>query len=127
MSKKIVIASMSLFYFAAGIYHFINPEFYIQIVPSFITEKEFIVAVSGLSEIILAAFLLFKETRKIASILIILMLFLFLFLVHFPMVLDFYDHGNSLLWLAIIRIPIQFALIFWAFKIVKFKNASAFY
>jgi uncharacterized membrane protein len=127
MSKKIVIISMSVFYFLAGIYHFVNPIFYIEIVPSFISEKEFIVAVSGLVEIVLATFLLFKESRKITSIAIILMLFLFLFLVHFPMVLDFYDSGNSFLWLAIIRIPIQFALIFWAYKISKYKTESKFY
>ena len=126
MSKKIVIRSMSLFYFCAGVYHFINPLFYIDLLLSFIIEKEFIVAISGLTEIVLAVFLLFKETRKITSMGIILMLLLFLFLVHFPMVLDYYDNGNSFLWLAIIRIPIQFVLIFWAYKISKFRIESKF-
>jgi uncharacterized membrane protein len=126
MSKKIMIVSMSVFYFCAGIYHFINPLFYIELVPTFIIEKEFVVAISGLTEIVLAVFLLFKETRKITSIVIILMLLLFLFLVHFPMVLDFYDNGNNFLWLAIIRIPIQLALIFWAYKISKYRIQSKF-
>jgi uncharacterized membrane protein len=127
MPKKVQYILMSLFYFAAGINHFINPLFYIEIVPDFISEKALAVAVSGLFEIVLATFLLFKETRKLAAKCIILMLFLFLLLVHFPMIVDYYESNNSLLWFVIIRVPIQFFLIFWAYKISKIKVESQFY
>jgi uncharacterized membrane protein len=127
MPKKVQSFLMSLFYFAAGINHFVNPLFYIEIVPDFISEKALAVAVSGLFEIVLATFLLFKETRKLAAKFIILMLFLFLLLVHFPMIVDYYESNNSFLWFVIIRVPFQLFLIFWAYKISKIKVESKFY
>jgi uncharacterized membrane protein len=117
---------MSFFYTLAGLYHFINPVFYVGLIPESIDEKEFIIAISGLFEIILGLFLLFRETRKIAAILIIFMLVVFLFTVHFPMVLDFFDSENPLLWFAILRIPIQFVLIFWAYRVTKIRRESRF-
>jgi uncharacterized membrane protein len=54
------------------------------------------------------------------------MLLVFLFTVHFPMALDFFDNGNSLLWFAILRIPIQFVLIFWAYRVAKIRRESRF-
>lgn len=126
MSRRIQIISMSLIYIFAGIYHFINPVFYTSIIPDYFEEKQFLIALSGLIEILLAIFLLFKETRKFASILIILMLLVFLFAIHFPMVVDYYDTQNRYLWLSIIRIPIQLLLILWAFRISRFKVETRF-
>lgn len=126
MPKNAIVIAMSLFYILAGIFHFINPVFYVGLVPEGIEEKEFIIAISGLLEIILGLFLLFRETRKIAAIAIILMLVVFLFTVHFPMALDFFDNENPLLWFAILRIPIQFVLIFWAYRITKIRRESKF-
>jgi uncharacterized membrane protein len=126
MSSKALTIAMSIFYTLAGLYHFINPVFYVGLVPESVDEKEFIIAVSGLFEIILGLFLLFRETRKIAAIAIIIMLLVFLFVVHFPMALDFFDNENPLLWFAIIRIPIQFVLIYWAFRVSKIRKESKF-
>ncbi len=126
MYKKATIITMSFFYLLAGIFHFINPGFYAGLVPDYFDEKEFIIAISGLFEIILGLFLLFRETRKIAAILIIFMLIVFLFTVHFPMAVDFFDNENPLLWFAIIRIPIQFVLIYWAFRVSKIRKESKF-
>lgn len=117
---------MSLFYIFAGIYHFINPVFYIAIVPDYMDEKEFIIAISGLFEIIMGLFIVFQETRKVAAIITIVMLLVFLFIVHIPMAFDFFDSKNPLLWFTIIRIPIQFVLIFWAYKISKIKKVPRF-
>ena len=117
---------MSVFYLLAGLFHFINPVFYVGLVPESLDEKEFIIAISGLFEILLGLFLLFRETRKIAAIAIIIMLLIFLFTVHFPMALDFFDRGNPLLWFAILRIPIQFVLIFWAYRVTKIRKESRF-
>jgi len=126
MAKKTLTISMSVFYLLAGLFHFINPVFYVGLVPESLDEKEFIIAISGLFEILLGLFLLFRETRKIAAIAIIIMLLIFLFTVHFPMALDFFDSGNPLLWFAILRIPIQFVLIFWAYRVAKIRRESRF-
>ncbi len=127
MSKKVQTVLMSVFYFTAGIFHFIKPQFYLGIIPDFIAEKEFAVALSGLLEVIASLFLLFKETRKITSKLIIIMLLVFLFVIHFPMAFEFYQNNDSLFWFAIFRIPLQFVFIFLAYKISKIKEESKFY
>ena len=65
---------MSLLYIIIGIKHFIDPEFFIAIVPPNIPFKKEVVLISGLIEILLGILLLFNHTRKFASWGIILLL-----------------------------------------------------
>ena len=65
---------MSLLYIIVGIKHFINPDFFINIVPNYICYKKEAVLLSGLIEVILGILLFFKQTRKIAAWGIILLL-----------------------------------------------------
>ena len=44
---------MALIYIALGINHFVNPGFYLRIMPDFIPAHEFMVAASGVAEIVL--------------------------------------------------------------------------
>lgn len=70
--------AMILFYLAAGINHFINPEFYLPLIPDYLPYHELINLVSGYIEIVLAAALLFNKTQRIASFAIIAMLLAFI-------------------------------------------------
>ena len=72
--KKITIYSLSILYIVVGTKHFTNSEFFITIVPPIISLKKEVVLISGFFEIILGICLLFKSTRKFASIGIILLL-----------------------------------------------------
>tara|TARA_B100001758_G_C18332850_1_gene569845 strand:+ start:493 stop:903 length:411 start_codon:yes stop_codon:yes gene_type:complete len=65
---------MSLLYISVGVNHFINPEFFVTIVPPIINWKEEAVLLSGFIEVILGILLLFNKTRKLASWGIILLL-----------------------------------------------------
>jgi uncharacterized membrane protein len=62
----------------AGINHFLNPQFYLPLIPEYIPWHEFINIFSGIAEILLAIGILFKNTRKISSLLIMLMLIAFI-------------------------------------------------
>lgn len=66
------------FYLFAGVNHFINPEFYYPLVPSYLPWPKTINWISGIAEISLAIGLIFKPTRKLSSYLIIVMLLAFL-------------------------------------------------
>ena len=57
--------------------HFVKPKIYLRIMPRAIPKPLLMVYLSGAAEIILGAGVLFKETRNIALIGIILMLTLF--------------------------------------------------
>ena len=72
--KTLSIIIMSLFYIMAGTNHFINPDWYVRIVPPILPFKTAIVYISGILEIILGTLLIFPKTRFIASWGLILLL-----------------------------------------------------
>ena len=75
MSFKILtIFVMSFFYIYVGIRHFIEPEWFVQIMPPFLPYHFELVYLSGFFEILFGAMLLFKRTRTLACFLIILLL-----------------------------------------------------
>ena len=117
--KKAFLYIMVFVYAGAGIYHFVNPEFYEKIMPEWLPYHSLLNTIGGISEIVLAALLLSDRTRKISSYLIIAMLVVFLILIHIPMTIDFYrtDHPGFLI--SVIRLPIQFVLIWWAWLYTK--------
>ena len=118
MVKCAFFYSMILLYLAAGVNHFIQPGFYEKIMPSYIPFHSACIFLSGVSEVLLALLLLLKGTRKIAAWLIIAMLIVF-FVIHIQMLIDAWATGGYLLWIAIIRIPMQFVLIWWAHLYTK--------
>jgi len=65
--KKISIISMSCFYIYVGIKHFIDPHWFINIVPPYLSWQLELVYLSGLFEIILGLLLLIPKTRKLAA------------------------------------------------------------
>lgn len=112
--KRLFLYLMSGFYTLAGINHFLNPSFYLSIMPEWMPLHEFLVYLSGAAEIVLGLLLIPVHTRKMASLLIIAMLIILFFLIHIPMAITFWKESNSLLWVALVRLPIQFVLIAWA-------------
>ena len=72
--KTFSIIIMTLFYIMAGTNHFINPDWYIRIVPPILPFKTAIVYISGILEMILGTILIFPKTRVIASWGLILLL-----------------------------------------------------
>jgi uncharacterized membrane protein len=65
---------MSLFYIAAGLNHFINPNFYLPLIPPYLPYHSAINITSGVVEILLGLLLIPTTTRKWAAYGIILML-----------------------------------------------------
>ena len=115
---------MVVVYALAGINHFINPAFYKAILPNYIPFHEFLIYLSGVIEIILALMLLKKSFRRISAYLIIAMLIVFM-IVHLQMLFDFYKDSTKPFWMAVLRIPIQFVLIYWAYTFTKTKKAAS--
>ena len=74
--KFITIYTMSVLYINIGTNHFINPAFFLVIVPDYLPYHLAMVYISGLFEIIFGLLLIFKKTRKIAGIGLIFLLIL---------------------------------------------------
>jgi len=75
MIKKISLYILAGFFVFAGINHFLNPAFYLPLIPPYFPAPELINWVSGIAEIVLGVLLLIPKTRGLAVIgLIILMI-----------------------------------------------------
>ncbi|MBZ9651719.1 DoxX family protein [Psychroflexus montanilacus] len=105
---------MSIMYAFAGIMHFIKPKAYIKVMPRYLKARKSLVLLSGVFEIALGVGLLFDATRSISALGIILMLIVFL-LVHFNMLRGKKYAVGVPRWVLILRIPLQFVLIWWAY------------
>ncbi|MEX1382903.1 MauE/DoxX family redox-associated membrane protein [Lutibacter sp.] len=119
---KIVIA---LFMIYAGIQHFIKPAFFMPFVPEFLPLKTTIIYASGVAEILVGVLLLIKKYAKIGAIGILILLFLFLPLHIWDVFAEAPAIGSQKA--ALIRLPIQFLLIFIVWKIknsVTIKNLN---
>lgn len=105
---------MASMYLLAGIFHFLKPKAYLRIMPRYLPQHKLLVYLSGAAEIILAIALLFEETKILAIYGIILMLLIFL-LVHFYMLSSKKAGAGIPVWALILRLPLQFVLIWWAY------------
>ncbi|MDQ3112149.1 MAG: DoxX family protein [Bacteroidota bacterium] len=117
--RKILFWLMPPLYILAGINHFINPDFYIKLMPSWMPAHLTLVYFSGVVELLLGIGLIPKATRRISAWLIVGMLVVFFFAIHIPMAIVFYKEHDPHLWIAIVRLPIQFYLVWWALKYTR--------
>ena len=66
--KKITMFLMSFFYISVGTNHFLNPEWFTQIVPPVLAKIDLeLVYLSGVCEILFGVLLLIEKTRNIAA------------------------------------------------------------
>jgi len=105
---------MAGMYILAGIFHFLKPKAYLRIMPRYLPEHKLLVYLSGAAEVLLGIGLLFEETKALAIYGIILMLLIFL-LVHFYMLSSKKAAAGIPVWALILRLPLQFVLIWWAY------------
>lgn len=109
---------MSLLYVAAGILHFIRPKVYLKIMPTYLPYPLQLVYISGICEILFGLLLLFPVTRTAGAWLLVLLL-IAVFPANIQMAVTFYQKNNPALWIAILRLPLQFVLIWWAWTYTK--------
>ena len=114
--KLFTIYILSILYIVIGVKHFLDPVFFMSIMPPMIPLHRELVYLSGFFEIILGCMLLFPKTRLYASYaLILLLIFVFpaniyLYLSETPReILGVSKHQ------ALIRMPFQLPLIIIAY------------
>lgn len=105
---------MAAMYIFAGVMHFIKPKAYLRIMPKYLPNHKALVAISGLAEIALGIALCFPATKNWAIYGIMAMLLVFL-LVHFYMLSGEKASAGVPKWILVLRIPLQFGLMYWAY------------
>lgn len=116
---KISLYAMAALYTGAGINHFLNPGFYLSVMPAWLPYHDLANWSSGAAEIILGVLLLPEATRRFSAWMIIAMLTVFFCVIHIPMVFHFYGSDALMFWIAVVRLPLQVVLIRWAWKFAR--------
>ena len=111
--------AMAAMYVFAGLMHFIKPKAYLRIMPKYLPNHEAMVKWSGMAEIAIGVLLCIPQTKDLAIYGLILMLFIFL-TVHFYMLTGEKESAGIPKWILILRIPLQFFLMWWAYWYIQF-------
>ncbi len=122
--KIILLYLLVAFYLFMGTIHFIQTELYFAMMPSWLPAQKLLIMLSGIVEIVLAILLIPIKTRAIAAKLIIAMLVVFFFAIHIPESIGYYNTGSEKFIASIIRLPIQFLFIAWAWMFAKTSSAT---
>ncbi|WP_341899917.1 hypothetical protein [Fluviicola taffensis] len=117
--KIIALWLLVAFYLFMGSMHFMQPEQYFAMMPSWLPAHTLLITLSGIIEISLALLLIPIKTRAIAAKLIVAMLVVFFFVIHIPESIGYYQTEDKKFIASIIRLPIQFLFIAWAWMFVK--------
>lgn len=123
MKQQPGVFLMAGLYILAGLNHFVNPDFYHNIIPPYLGDKVIINIVSGIAEITMGSLLLPKPTRKWAGYGIILMLLAFVpahvYMLQKEMPVNGQNVPRWILWSRLLFL--QPLLIWWAFRVSQKK------
>lgn len=120
MTIKIILSHVSravlaIFFIAAGVGHFVNPSFYLTMMPPWIPFPLAAIYVSGVFEILFGALILPSKTRKLAGWgLIAVLIAVFPANIYLAMHPELFPNIST--WAAWARLPFQALFIFWVWK-----------
>lgn len=112
-TKALLKYLMAVLYVAAGVNHFLHPQFYLRIMPPYLPWPTALHLIAGACEIALGALLLTTKYQRLAAWgLIALLIAVYPANLHMAINHHLYpDVPLAFLW---IRLPLQFVLIAWA-------------
>lgn len=110
---------MGFFLLFAGIMHFVNPQFFNDIVPPWMPPNEsFWTYISGVAEIVIAIMLFRSNTRRRGAYLAVA-LFVAVYPANLYMTWDWRDRTASEQFVSYARLPFQFLFIWAAIQIAR--------
>lgn len=112
-AKPISKFLLAIFMIVAGTMHFVNPEFFLKIMPPYLPFHKELVPLSGVCEILLGILLLIPKYSHVAAWGIMALL-----IAVFPANIYLYQHQDILPASPIIhllRLPLQGVFVLWAF------------
>ena len=120
LQKSILIVISSIFYTITGIKHFIEPDYFLSIIPPYLPFHLELVYISGFFEILFGLMILFPKYRYYGSIgLILLLIAVFPANIYLAQSKEAQEAIGTSQQIAIWRLPIQGILIWIAYWIRK--------
>ena len=117
-AKTIALLGLAVFFINIGIDHSVNPDFYLNIMPSYLPLHLEAVYISGFFEIVGGVCVLIPRLRSAAGWGLVALL-IAVYPANIYMALNpelFPDIALSLLY---IRLPMQFIFIYWAYSVTR--------
>ena len=111
--RRFLLYLQSALYILAGLNHFRKLSGYVSIIPHWLPWPLQLVYISGVTEIMLGILLLFRSSRRLAAWGIIVLL-IAIFPANIQMASDYLRTHDPAAWVTILRLPIQFLLIWLA-------------
>lgn len=116
---------LGAFVLLAGVMHFANPDFFNEIVPPWLPPNEvFWTYISGIAEVVIGMMLLRPSTRRLGALAAI-WLFVLVYPANIYMTWDWRDRAASEQLVSWLRLPLQFVMIWWAWRIAERNREEA--
>ena len=112
---------MASLYIAAGLNHFRSAEFYYKIMPPYLPYSYPLIYISGVIEALLGVLLFSRKTRNFAAWGLVVLL-IAVFPANIQMLVNLIHEDNPRIWVAIVRLPLQLPLIWWAYSFTNHRN-----
>ena len=124
--KKLVLFGLSAFFIYTGIHHFVNPDFYLSIMPPAFPLHAEAVYISGFFEVVGGVCVLIPRLRKIAGWgLVALLVAVYPANIYMAITPEaFPDIHVALLY---VRLVFQFVFFYWAFSVTRPAYNSAYH
>ncbi len=106
---------LALIFITSGVLHFIKPHLYTKVLPPALPYPSALIIISGIAEITAGIGLCLFNSHRMAAWAIIGMLIAFL-PIHIYMLTTNEASLGFPKWALLLRIPLQFVLIYWAFQ-----------
>ena len=120
LQKSILIVISSIFYTIVGVKHFIEPDYFLSIIPPYLPFHIELVYISGFFEILFGLMILFPKYRYYGSIgLILLLIAIFPANIYLAQSKEAQEAIGASQQIAIWRLPIQGIFIWIAYWIRK--------
>lgn len=114
---NVIALIVGMFVTLAGVMHFVNPDFFDDIVPPWLPPNErFWTYASGVAELIIGPLVIWRRTRTRAAIAAIV-LFIAVYPANVYMTWDWRDRELSDRLVSYVRLPLQFILIWITWRI----------
>jgi uncharacterized membrane protein len=114
--QTVSLWTLGLLMIAAGVNHFLNPRFYLQIMPPYLPYHLELVYLTGILEIVSGVLLLVPATRAVGAWSLIATLVL-VFPANLHMAFNAGAYSSIPAWVLWARLPLQGVLIWWAYSL----------
>ncbi|MFK7985923.1 MAG: MauE/DoxX family redox-associated membrane protein [Sandaracinaceae bacterium] len=115
---------LALAFIGAGINHFVNPDFYVQIMPPYLPLHLELVWLSGVAEVLLGVAVLVPKTRRLAGWGLVALL-VAVFPANLHMALHPEDFPDAPAWGLYLRLPFQLLFIAWSLWVTRGPKPEA--